>query len=96
MFLLITNTTGPLEDRVNVFLDIGPADFDNFTEAVKDSVAVAKRANRKVGCIVRTYGGETWFTYAEAVQAQLEVQLIAAHATPHTAVQVNCHSGGEQ
>lgn len=95
MFSLITNTNGPLEDRVNVYLDIGTADFDNFTDAVRDSVATAERANRRLGCIVRICRGETWFSYQADVQTQLEALLIAAQATPRPVVQATFTSGGD-
>lgn len=94
MITLILNTSGPLHCRIQVLLDIGPGDFVVIGETAQDIVLGARIRDRKAGCVLRDYGGETWFTYEPSSQALLELQLVAQVCSSPAFVEAGSQSGG--
>lgn len=94
MITLLHHPTGPHSPGITVLLDIALKDLDGLPDDVRDLIKEAKTLNRKAACIVRQFGGNTYFTYDPANQAQLEVSLIAALAVPQADVHITQHAGG--
>lgn len=94
MITLLHHLTGPHSAGIKVLLDITLKDLDGLPDEVRDLIKEAKTLNRKVAGILRQFGGNTYITYDPANQAQLEVSLIAALATPKTDVHVTQEAGG--
>ena len=74
--------------QVEVLLDIGTKDFTAPSPALKKLLAECKPTKRRVGCISRTSGTSTFFTYDPENQAQVETSLIAALTVPKSDVHV--------
>jgi hypothetical protein len=80
--------------QVEVLLDICAKDFTVPSPTLKKLLAECKQTKRKVGCVSRTYGGTTFFSYDLLNQPQLESRLLAALSTPQTEVHVT--QGGHE
>jgi hypothetical protein len=78
---------------VDVQLDLSLNDIDDMTTELANLVKDAKAAQRKVGCVIQQFGGNTYFTYDDASRAQLEISLIAALVVPKADVHVTQESG---
>lgn len=94
MITLLRHTNISRYQEFEVLLDITLKDLDEPTEEIRAVLKEAKTLNRKVAGILRQFGGNTYITYDPANQAQLEVSLIAALATPTSDVHVTRESGG--
>ena len=64
------------------------------SEDIQELFAEALALGRKVGCIQRAYGGDTYFTYSPENFTQVEMQLLVALSVPPTEVHVALTSGG--
>lgn len=96
MITLLRHTNISRYQEFEVLLDIALKDLDDQPDEVRDLIKEAKTLNRKVAGILRQFGGNTFITYDPANQAQLEVSLIEALATPKTDVHVTQNSGGHE
>ena len=94
MITLLHHADGPASYRLKVILDITLKGIEAPTDDVRGLFDEAQTQKRKVGCIERLFGGATYFTYDPANQAQHEVSLIAALATPKSDVHVEQRCGG--
>ena len=94
MITLLLHTNVSRYQEVEVLLDITLKDLDEPTEEIRAVLKEAKTLNRKVAGILRQLGGNTFITYDPANQAQLEVSLIEALATPKADIHVTQESGG--
>ena len=94
MITLLLHTNVSRYQEVEVLLDITLKDLDEPTEEIRAVLKEAQTLNRKVAGILRQTGGNTFITYDPANQAQLEVSLIEALATPKADVHVTQESGG--
>jgi hypothetical protein len=81
--------------QVEVLLDIGAKDFAAPSPTLKKLLTECKTTKRKVGCISRTSGATTFFTYDPANQAQVEASLIAALSIPKSEVHVTQERSSE-
>ena len=88
MINLLHHPEGPLTYHLRVLLDINAADIELLPDELGDLFSAAQSQNRKVGCIQRGFGGDTYFTYDPANQAQHEISLIAALSVPKADVHV--------
>lgn len=89
MITLLHHPTGSHSAGIKVLLDIALKDLDSVPDDIRDLIKEAKTLNRKVACILRQLGGDTYFTYDPANRSQLEISLIAALAVPKTDVHVS-------
>ncbi len=96
MIILLHHPTGPHSAGIKVLLDIALKDLGELPDDIRDLIKEAKTLNRKVGCIRRQFGGDTYFTYEPASQSQLEINLTAALTVPKTEVHVTQNSGGHE
>lgn len=94
MITLLTHPEGPITFRQKVLLDVTIKDIKAPPDDVRDLFKDAKAQSRKVGCIQRYFGGDTYFSYEPSNQAQHEINLIAALATPKSDVHITPHAGG--
>lgn len=92
MIQLLHHPYAPGNGSVDILLDLSPSDISEMPDKLPGMFQDAEAAGRKVGSIVRQFGGDTYFTYDEATRAQLEISLISALALPKTDVNVtqNC------
>jgi hypothetical protein len=81
---------------IEVILDMSLKDVDEVTDELTAMFKEASKAKRKVGCVIRQFGGTTYFTYDDATRAQLEISLIAALIVPKSDVHVSQDSGGSE
>lgn len=93
MFTLFHNPDGPLQNRVKVLLCVTPEVFDDPDESLLVLFDGAQTSGRKVGCIIRAFGGSSYFTFAPSQQSQLEITLLAALATPKAEMHITQDSG---
>ena len=93
MITLLTHPEGPWTYRQTVLLDVTLKDINEPPDEARSLFNEAKVNNRKVGCIQRYFGGDTYFTYDPAIQAQHEISLIAALAIPKADVHVTQNAG---
>lgn len=82
MITLFHHPDGPIQNRVKVLLCVTPEALDEPDESLVALIDEAQTAGRKVGCIVRDFGGNSYFTFAPSQQQQLEISLLAALTTP--------------
>lgn len=94
MITLLTHPDGPLTSRQTVLLDITIKDVNAPPDEACDLFKEAQAQGRKVGCVLRRFGGDTYFTYDPANQAEHEIRLIAALATPRADVHITQQAGG--
>lgn len=94
MITLLRHTNVYRYQEFEVLLDITLKDLDEPTEEIRAVLKEAKTLNRKVACILRQLGGNTYITYDPAYQAQLETSLIATLVTPKVDVQITQEAGG--
>ena len=94
MITLLTRPDGPFTSRQTVLLDITIKDIEAPPAEARDLFTQAKAQGRKVACIQRHFGGDMYFTYDPASQAQLEISLIAALAPPTVEVHITQQAGG--
>lgn len=73
---------------VTALLEITPKDVDHCTYELTRLFNEAKASKRKVGCVVRQIGGDSYFTYDDANRVNLELMLIAALIVPKAEVYV--------
>lgn len=95
MITLLKRTTGPTADQVEVILDIASKDDPKLSTDARALIKDASSSGRKVGCVIRKFGGDTYFTYESAARADLEVCLVSAMLTPQAQVHVTTSAGGE-
>lgn len=93
MITLLSFTPHFGADTFNVYLDLSSADAKTLGCASDAIFCHAKASKRKVGAVVRQYGGNTLFTYDPKDQGLLEVQLLASLAKNATQVHVNTDNG---
>ena len=94
MITLIRHPAAHYTGHYEVLLDVVIQDLKEPTDETRALITEACAASRKVGCILRQFGGNTYFSYDPVNQAQLEVSLLAALAVPKTDVHVEQSSGG--
>lgn len=94
MFTILHHPAAPYSPGIQVCLDMAIKDVDEVTSELTALFKHAKETKRKVGCVIRQYGGNSYFSYDEATRPQLEIALIAALSTPKTDVHVSQDSGG--
>jgi hypothetical protein len=88
MITLLTTPNVLCFSNIRVFLDVAVKDFPELPEEATELLKEATSNGRKVGCIARKYGVDSYFTYDPANQALIEISLLAALAVPNTEVQV--------
>ena len=93
MITLLHHPDGPIQNRVKVLLCVTPEALDDPDESLVVLFDEAQTTGRKVGCIVRHFGGNSYFTFAPSQQQQLEISLLAALATPTAEMHVTHDSG---
>lgn len=94
MITLVRHTAAHFLGNYEVLLDVKLLDLKEPTEETCALIKEAMATHRKVGCILRQFGGDTFFTYEPVNQAQHEVSLLAALAFPKADVYVEQRSGG--
>lgn len=76
---LLHHVGDKVRGTVEAYLDVGMKDLS----LTRDQQAFLKAAfsnKRKVGAVVRQYGGTTLFTYCDALSMQDEMNLVASMA----------------
>lgn len=82
MNTLFNHPHGPSQYRIKVILCVAPDDFEEPDDTLVAMFAEAQESGRLVGCIVRYFGGNSYFTYSCRHQPELEVSLLAALTAP--------------
>jgi hypothetical protein len=82
MNTLFNHPDGPSQYRIKVILCVSPDDFEESDDTLEAMFAEAQESGRLVGCIVRHFGGNSYFTYYPWQQKELEISLLAALTTP--------------
>ena len=93
MITLLHHPDGPIQNRVKVLLCVTPEALDEPDESLLALLDEAQNTGRKVGCIIRDFGGSSYFTFAPSQQSQLEISLLAALATPKAEMHITQDSG---
>jgi hypothetical protein len=75
--------------EIRVLLNVSLVDLEKIPAEAHVLFKEAKSPKREVGCILRQFGGDTFFTYEPANRFQLEMSLIAALAVPKTDIHVS-------
>ena len=76
---LLHHVGDKVRGTVEVFLDVGTKDI-SLTREQQAFLKAAASSKRKVGAVVRQYGGTTLFSYAGALSMQDEMNLVASMA----------------
>lgn len=94
MSALFYHPAAPYSAGITVLLDVLIKDIDGQTDELTRIFKDAKTKKRKVGCVIRQFGGNSYFTYEDANRVNLELMLIAALIMPKTDIHVSQDSGG--